>query len=121
MTALLESGTGTTVTVDLVWQEVAHPEVQMFIQQRRGPEREWVFARELLADGLRTSAGAGDVRVQPDPAGGTVHIALLSNTGSAVLAANHTDLQVFLDRTLRVTPLAAPVDVPDPEWFGSAA
>src|SRR3569833_625013 len=55
---------------------------------------EWVYARDLLADGLLADAGDGDVRIRPsveDPA-----------SGHAMFVASAQELAVFLDRSYDV-------------------
>jgi hypothetical protein len=64
---------------------------------------EWVFARDLLADGLVAEAGNGDVRIRPtvdDPE--VVVIELSSPSGHAVFEASAQELADFLDRTYDV-------------------
>ncbi|GAA4031731.1 MULTISPECIES: SsgA family sporulation/cell division regulator [Allokutzneria] len=61
---------------------------------------EWVFARDLLADGLIAAAGEGDVRIRPavdDPE--VVVIELSSPSGHAMFEAAAQELADFLDRT----------------------
>jgi hypothetical protein len=67
---------------------------------------EWVFARELLARGSVAPCGDGDVRVWPaaEGSGDTVHIALASPDGEALLAAPAAELVAFVDRTYDVVP-----------------
>ena len=54
-----------------------------------GDTVEWVFARDLLAAGLRDDAGLGDVRVWPSSEAGVqvVYISLSSPEGEALLEA----------------------------------
>jgi hypothetical protein len=64
---------------------------------------DWVFARDLLADGLLAEVGDGDVRIRPgvdDPA--IVTLALSSPSGEAVFEAAADELADFLDRTYDV-------------------
>jgi len=64
---------------------------------------EWVFARDLLADGLIAHAGEGDVAIRPavdDPE--VVAIELSSPSGHAVFEASAQELADFLDRTYDV-------------------
>jgi len=64
---------------------------------------EWAFSRDLLADGLLTDAGDGDVRIHPaaqNPE--VVVIALSSPTGYAVFEAGAQRLAEFLDTTYDV-------------------
>jgi hypothetical protein len=61
---------------------------------------EWVFARDLLADGLIAEAGDGDVRIKPvtdEPE--IVLIELSSPSGHAMFEASAQELAEFLDRT----------------------
>ncbi|GAA2793097.1 MULTISPECIES: SsgA family sporulation/cell division regulator [Crossiella] len=67
---------------------------------------DWVFSRDLLADGLIADAGDGDVRIRPavdDPE--VVVIELSSPSGHAMFEASAQELADFLDRTY---DLAAP-------------
>ncbi|GAA2134201.1 SsgA family sporulation/cell division regulator [Kitasatospora kazusensis] len=66
----------------------------------------WVFARELLLDGISNPAGEGDVRIHP--VGGElsdVRIRLCSPEGGAVLRAPAPPLIAFLARTDRLVPM----------------
>jgi hypothetical protein len=59
---------------------------------------EWVFSRDLLADGLIAQAGEGDVRIRPgmgDPE--IVVVELNSPSGHAVFEASAQRLAEFLD------------------------
>lgn len=61
---------------------------------------EWVFARDLLADGLIAPAGDGDVSIKPvadEPE--IVLIELSSPSGHAMFEASAQELAEFLDRT----------------------
>ncbi len=88
-----------------------------------GPGREvrWVFARELLREGLLHPVGGGDVRVWPSEAdtddGGVardaVLIELTSPSGQACFEASATELARFLDRTLALVPAGAETDLVD--------
>jgi hypothetical protein len=64
---------------------------------------EWVYARDLLADGLIAEVGMGDVRIRPsveDPE--SVLIELNSPSGYAMFEASAQELADFLDRTYDV-------------------
>lgn len=64
---------------------------------------EWVFARDLLADGLLAETGDGDVRIRPaaeDPE--SVLIELNSPSGHAMFESCAQELADFLDRTYDV-------------------
>ena len=61
---------------------------------------EWVFARDLLADGLITQTGEGDVRMRPasdNP--GVIVLELSSPSGHAMFEASAEELADFLDKT----------------------
>ncbi|MFF8674216.1 SsgA family sporulation/cell division regulator [Streptomyces sp. NPDC015242] len=61
----------------------------------------WVFARELLAEGLHRPTGTGDVRVWPSRSHGLgiVCIALSTPEGEALLEAPVRALESFVKRT----------------------
>ncbi|GAB7189853.1 SsgA family sporulation/cell division regulator [Kineococcus sp. NUM-3379] len=69
---------------------------------------EWVFARDLLREGLLRPAGAGDVQVQPcqDSADGfpRVLLRLSSPDGNAELEADEADVRRFLRRADALVP-----------------
>jgi hypothetical protein len=70
---------------------------------------EWIFARELLAGGLKGRDGLGDVRVWPAPAQAdaaeqVLHIELSSPFGEARFEAPIRDVADFLRRTYRMVP-----------------
>jgi hypothetical protein len=71
-----------------------------------GDTVEWVFARDLLAAGLRDDAGLGDVRVWPSSDAGVqvVYISLSSPEGEALLEAPAPELSNFLERTYVTVP-----------------
>lgn len=69
---------------------------------------DWVFARDLLADGLVDSAGTGDVRVQPmgdDPS--VIELELTSPSGHALFTTPAATLSDFLQQTYVAVPPAA--------------
>ncbi|WP_405803964.1 SsgA family sporulation/cell division regulator [Streptomyces sp. NBC_00210] len=82
--------------------------VRVVFGERPGAQVEWVFARELLIEGLRRSSGTGDVRVHreaaaPGQAGpARVHISLNSPEGKALLAMLSSDLETFVAKTRAV-------------------
>jgi hypothetical protein len=66
---------------------------------------EWVFGRDLLADGLFNESGDGDVRVRPHRAhANRVELELTSPSGYALFVTNATRLAEFLDRTFELVP-----------------
>ncbi|PRY33806.1 SsgA family sporulation/cell division regulator [Umezawaea tangerina] len=61
-------------------------------------EVEWMFGRELLADGLLSPTGEGDIAVQPSPEDPEhVLVELNAPAGFAVLAVPSDDISEFLD------------------------
>ncbi|HYZ53245.1 MAG TPA: SsgA family sporulation/cell division regulator [Streptosporangiaceae bacterium] len=81
---------------------------------------EWIFARDLLADGLMTPEGDGDVRVWPSPetgpAGkehGVLNIELSSPFGEALFETSSEAIANFLNRTYRIVPMGKESDVID--------
>ena len=84
---------------------------------------EWIFARDLLADGLMAPEGDGDVRVWPsletDPDDkeygrhSVINIELSSPFGEALFEAPSEDIANFLNRTYRIVPMGKENDVID--------
>lgn len=69
-----------------------------------GEEVEWVFARELLDDGLYGPSGEGDVHLWPcDP--DRVAMALESAHGVAMIEFASADLHTFLESSYRAVPM----------------
>lgn len=66
------------------------------------PAVEWVFARELLVEGVRLPSGQGDIEMYP--AAGCVVIELRSPDGSATLLADHDALSGFADDMIEAVP-----------------
>ena len=67
---------------------------------------EWLFSRDLLAVGMQTPAGEGDVRVWPSLAQDqdVINIAMSSPFGQAHFEASFAELSGFLLRTFEVVP-----------------
>jgi hypothetical protein len=67
---------------------------------------EWVLGRDLLADGLRGSAGCGDVRVWSAVGRGdqAMYIVLGSPAGTALLEVPVQDVKAFLENTEALVP-----------------
>lgn len=66
----------------------------------------WVFARDLLVDGLTGPAGAGDVGVWPSTSEGQdiVCLSLTAPGGHALLQTPRAELQGFVDAMLDAVP-----------------
>jgi hypothetical protein len=83
---------------------------------------EWIFARDLLADGLMTPEGDGDVQIWPSAAAAStdepsplsvLNIKLSSPFGEAHFEAPAAAIGNFLDRTFRIVPMGKESQVID--------
>src|SRR5215213_6281529 len=73
------------VKVELTYDSRDPYAVQASFRTGHGTAVDWVFARDLLADGLMASSGTGDVRVQPMPTdSGRIELELNSPSGHAL-------------------------------------
>ncbi|MFF3763199.1 SsgA family sporulation/cell division regulator [Streptomyces sp. NPDC001922] len=68
-----------------------------------GSDVAWVFARDLLAAGLKEPAGDGDVHVRPFGADTTV-LEFHATVGTAMVRMDSADLRRFLQRSYLVVP-----------------
>ncbi|KUL34333.1 regulator [Streptomyces sp. NRRL F-4489] len=68
-----------------------------------GAAVDWAFARDLLAEGLRTSAGRGDVRVRPSGPDRTV-MEFHADEGIAMVQLRTEDVRRFLARSYEAVP-----------------
>ena len=70
---------------------------------------EWIFARELLTEGISGVAGEGDVRVWPALNGRDriIHLAMSSPSGSALFEIERDALVEFLQQTYLAVPTGA--------------
>jgi Streptomyces sporulation and cell division protein, SsgA len=79
--------------------------IEMALDTGQAEPVRWMFARDLLVDGLHNHAGDGDVRFWPtdrDP--DLLNISLSSPDGQAHLQAPLTAIVSFLDRTFDAVP-----------------
>jgi Streptomyces sporulation and cell division protein, SsgA len=76
---------------------------------------EWMFARQLLTDGVAKTAGEGDVRVWPSVIGREhfVNLAMASPSGSALFEIDRDSLVEFLQQTYLAVPTGLEGDVVD--------
>lgn len=67
---------------------------------------EWLFARQLLTEGIAGTVGEGDVRVWPSMVGADriVHLAMASPSGSALFELGRDELVEFLQQTYLAAP-----------------
>ncbi|MFD8481867.1 SsgA family sporulation/cell division regulator [Kitasatospora sp. NPDC059673] len=86
--------------------DAAEPyEVRLTFHAGRSDEADWVFSRELLRDGLDSLSGQGDVKLWPTHCpchGHTLHVALESPYGSALLEASRPQVRAWLEGTYRL-------------------
>ena len=93
------------VKVDLTYSSRDPFAVQASFRTGNGTAVDWVFARDLLHDGLIGPAGTGDVRVRPMPdAPNRVQLELSSPSGHAVFTTCAQTLGDFLHRTYEAVP-----------------
>jgi hypothetical protein len=70
----------------------------------RGRWVEWVFARDLLIDGLAEPSGEGDFRVSPDADPDLLVVEIFAPSGSAAFTLDRDDTEDFLELTLEMVP-----------------
>lgn len=103
------------VPVRLLFEQADPFAVHMTFTTAPGRDVSWVFARDLLLDGLLRPVGDGDVRIWPGPGGATsdgapqdvVFLELSSPSGRARFEASATTIARFLDQTLALVPSGA--------------
>jgi Streptomyces sporulation and cell division protein, SsgA len=76
--------------------------VRMAFHNGTGHPVEWVFARDLLAGGLKAAEGMGDIRLWPSS--DVLNIEMSSPDGHAHIQAPAGAMSRFLERTYRVVP-----------------
>jgi hypothetical protein len=76
---------------------------------------EWMFARQLLTDGVAKTVGEGDVRVWPATHGSerVVNLAMASPSGSALFEIDRDALVEFLQQTYLAVPTGSEEEVVD--------
>ena len=76
---------------------------------------EWMFARQLLTDGVAKTVGEGDVRVWPSKIGREhfVNLAMASPSGSALFEIDRDALVQFLQQTYLAVPTGHEAEVVD--------
>ena len=76
---------------------------------------EWMFARQLLTDGVAGAVGEGDVRVWPEMHGSerVVNLAMASPSGSALFEIDRDDLVEFLQQTYLAVPTGSEGEMVD--------
>jgi hypothetical protein len=66
----------------------------------------WIMGRDLLAEGMTTTAGAGDVRLRPH-AGRMLELELVSDRHVTVFRLPRGTLRKFLDASYQLVPPGA--------------
>lgn len=103
----LETGHGELVQTTTLWcWRDTYPFAAVLNIQPSTPS--WVFARDLVALGLREPTGDGDVHIRPVRS--CVQVLLTSPSGRAVLTYDRTELAAWLAATEGIVP-------PDREVF----
>jgi len=76
---------------------------------------EWMFARQLLTDGVSRAVGEGDVRVWPSKLGREhfINLAMASPSGSALFEIDRDALVEFLQQTYLAVPTGHEEEVVD--------
>ena len=114
------SGVALDITVECVDDRGIHHSIDAVLDYRRSDpfavamtfvtgdgDLVWTFGRDLLAEGVATPAGDGDVHVAPAIGlSGTamVSIELSSPDGHLVLQARSSDINDFVSRSFTVVP-----------------
>lgn len=77
----------------------------VFPADRRDPVI-WIFARDLLAEGLSRPSGTGDVRIRPTVDGGRhlLSVLLVGEHDRALIELPAAEVGAFVLRTLRLVP-----------------
>lgn len=117
MTLLVE-GEGVWTVLGTFGYEASDPLAVRLAMSVDGAVVEWLFARELLADGLTGPAGLGDVHLYPHLSLDgleTVRLELSAPDGQAVLEMPAGEVAQFLDATYQVVPLGAETEHLDVE------
>ncbi|WP_261800902.1 SsgA family sporulation/cell division regulator [Streptomyces sp. PBH53] len=80
--------------------------VRLSLGPSTGTPVTWVFARELLAEGLQRSAGPGDVQVIPWQCGTphSIRIVLNNANGTALVELAAAEVAAFLRQTFTLVP-----------------
>ena len=76
---------------------------------------EWMFARQLLTEGVAAAVGEGDVRVWPALHGTerVINLAMASPSGSALFEIDRDALVEFLQQTYLAVPTGSESEVVD--------
>ena len=108
---------GVPLTASLCYRDDDPYAIRMSFHVGMDDPVEWLFARDLLAVGMQTAVGEGDVRVWPAPRDDqdVLNISLSSPFGQAHFEAPLAALSEFLMKTFEVVPLGREADFIDIE------
>jgi len=97
---------GVPLTASLCYRDDDPYAIRMSFHVGTDDPVEWLFARDLLAVGMQTPVGEGDVRVWPAPRDDqdVLNISLSSPFGQAHFEAPLAALSEFLMRTFELVP-----------------
>lgn len=96
---------GILLTASLSYQAKDPYAIRMVFHIDPDEEVEWMFGRDLLADGLSRRAGEGDVCLWPGTSDQSLlTIALCSPHGQALFEAPLAGVTGFLQRTYQIVP-----------------
>ena len=112
---LVTAGSPVPVTARLSYDPSDPFAVSVSMRTEGSPTVDWVVSRELLAAGLLTPSGDGDIGVWPSTSRSAevVCISLSSPDGQALLYGQHADVAAFLDRTFVEVPAGAESELID--------
>ncbi|WP_310963234.1 SsgA family sporulation/cell division regulator [Nocardioides terrisoli] len=95
------------VEADLVYC-TEDPYAVSVVFKEPGNEVTWTFSRDLIATGIHSPSGIGDVLLWPcldDGGNAVVMLELVSPDGSALLEGQSSDISTFVQRALALVPL----------------
>lgn len=109
-TTLISCSVPTLITVDEDFDAIptklsydsADPFAVTLTSTSSNSEVQWVFARDLLRDGLAGQTGEGDVKIHPDA--GAIVLELNSGDGSAKLECARRSIEGFVDDIYSAVP-----------------
>ncbi|WP_037348170.1 SsgA family sporulation/cell division regulator [Sciscionella sediminilitoris] len=109
---------GTAIPVEVEFQYISDDPwaVRLSFHVGRDETIVWTVARTLLASGLHTSAGEGEVRIRPVEGDSKVVVALCSPSGQAEFVTDADQLGEFVDATYRVVSSTQAQAIVDAEF-----
>jgi hypothetical protein len=102
-----EGGSAVGLSVSLRYRVTDPYAVEAVFDPRQGGVT-WIFARDLLEEGMRTQAGKGDVKVWTHSAVGResarTYLELSPSPDTALLSLPYEEVKAFLERTFALVP-----------------